>query len=91
MDISAIGRIADLDASAVLTDVLIASLISKAPVGGMWEYLYMNRRSLGQLQASRTATNATGTPAPFPTESFGIPIVVTDSIISTETLDYNLS
>jgi len=91
VDISAVGRIADLDATAVLTDVLIASLIEKAPVGGMWEALYMNRRSLGQLQASRTATNATGTPAPFPTEAFGIPIVVTDSIVSTETLDYNLS
>jgi len=91
VDKSAVGRIADLDATAVLTDVLIASLIEKAPVGGMWEYLYMNRRSLGQLQASRTATNGTGTPAPFPTEAFGIPIVVTDSITSTETLNYNLT
>jgi hypothetical protein len=49
-------------------------------------YVVMNRRSLGQLQRSRTATNPTGAPAPFPQEAFGVPIVVTDQINSTETL-----
>jgi len=47
----------------------------------------MNRRSLKQLQVSRTATNATGAPAPFPQESFGVPIIVTDAILSTEALE----
>jgi hypothetical protein len=32
------------------------------------------------LQASRTATNPTGAPAPFPENAFGIPIVVTDAL-----------
>jgi hypothetical protein len=40
----------------------------------------MSRTSLFELQASRTATNPTGAPAPFPTEAFGVPIIVTDSI-----------
>ncbi len=45
----------------------------------------MNRRSMKQLRASRTATNATGVPAPIPTEVAGIPIVVTDAISNAET------
>ncbi len=91
VDKSAVGRIADLTVSVPLTDALIASLIEKAPVGGMWEALYMSRRSWGQLQSGRTATNGVGTPAPFPNEAFNIPIVITDSILNTETLNYNLS
>jgi hypothetical protein len=46
----------------------------------------MSRRSLFQLQSSRTATNATGAPAPIPVESHNIPIAVTDSIVDTEKL-----
>jgi len=92
-DISAVGRIADItaDSSKTLTDDMISDLIAKFPVGGAPDALYMNRRSLQQLQDSRTATNPTGAPAPFPNSAFGIPIVVTDSILSTETLNYNLS
>lgn len=84
----AIGRIRDLteDSGKGLTDARIASLLEKFPVGYKPDYLFMNRRSLRQLQSSRTATNPTGAPAPFPSESFGIPIVVTDSITSTESL-----
>ncbi len=93
VDISALGRIADLTAenNKTLDDDLLADLMEKAPVGGMWEAFYMNRRSLGQLRKSRTATTEDGRPAPFPTSAHGIPIVVTDSIVSTETLDYNLT
>lgn len=84
----AIGRIRDLtaDSGKGLTDALVAQLLEKFPVGFKPDYLFMNRRSLRQLQSSRTATNPTGAPAPFPSESFGIPIVVTDSITSTEAL-----
>lgn len=84
----AIARIRDLtaDSGKGLTDALIAQLLEKYPVGYKPDYLFMNRRSLRQLQSSRTATNPTGAPAPFPSESFGIPIVVTDSITSTEAL-----
>lgn len=84
----AVGRIKKLtaDSGKGLTDSLIATLLSKFPVGFKPDYLFMSRRSLAQLQASRTATTVTGAPAPFPTESHGIPIQVTDSILDTESL-----
>ena len=84
-----IGRIANLtaDSGKGLTDDLIADLLSQFPAGRQPTILCMNRRSLKQLQISRTATNATGAPAPFPQESFGVPIIVTDAILSTEALE----
>ncbi len=74
------------DSGKGLTDALVASALSKFPVGVWPDVLLCSRRSLYQLQAARTATNATGAPAPIPTESHGIPIAVTDSIVNTETL-----
>ncbi len=83
-----VGRICNLTAQAgkTLTDALIAQLIATFPAGKGPTHLAMNRRSLFQLQAARTATNATGAPAPIPTDSFGIPIIPTDAILSTETI-----
>ena len=83
-----IGRIKKLtaDAGHTLTDDLVAELLSKFPVGVRPDVLLMSRRSLRQLQDSRTATNATGAPAPFPTESFGVPVAPTDAITDTEAL-----
>lgn len=83
-----VGRIKKLteDSGKGLTDALIYSLLSKYPAGKAPDILYMNRRSLYQLRASRTATNATGAPAPIPTSVEGIPIAVTDSVISIEKL-----
>lgn len=84
----AIGRIKKLtaDSGKGLTDTLIATLLSKFPVGRGPDILLCSRRSLQQLRASRTATNATGAPAPFPTEAFGVPLVPTDAITDTEAL-----
>ena len=81
-------RIANLtaDSGKGLTDSLISQALEKFPASRQPNYIVMNRRSLGQLQRSRTATNPTGAPAPFPQEAFGVPIVVTDQISSTETL-----
>ena len=80
-----VGRIANLGPSAnPLTDTLIAAAISKFPVDKQPNMLVMSRRSLAQLRASRTATNGTGAPAPFPVESFGVPIVCTDAVVDTE-------
>lgn len=81
-----VGRIRQLteEAGRTLTDQHIATLISKFPAGMPPQALFMSRRSLAQLRQSRTATNPTGAPAPFPTESFGIPIYVTDAILDTE-------
>ncbi len=83
------GMITNLSATASkkgLDDDIIADLLSRFPVGAKPQALFMNQRSLGQLRASRTATNALGTPAPFPTEAFGVPIYVTDAIGSTDTV-----
>ena len=80
-------RIANLgpDASVnVLTDDIIAEAISRCPSDRQPTHMAMSRRSLAQLRASRTATSTTGAPAPFPTESFNVPIVVTDSVSDKE-------
>jgi hypothetical protein len=76
------ARIANIDGTTghKLTDTLIAQAIQKFRASKPPTHICMSRTSLFELQASRTATNPTGAPAPFPTEAFGIPIIVTDSI-----------
>ena len=84
------GRIANINAatdSKPLTDDLISELLSVFPAGMGPNMLVMNRTRLKDLQQSRTATNPTGAPAPFPDSSFGVPIVVTDAIIDTEAVE----
>ena len=85
--VNSVGRIANIHASdsgASLTDDDIADLLALFPVGKPPHYLFCNRKARAMLRKNRTATNPTGQPAPFPTESFGIPIAVTDAITSTE-------
>ncbi len=80
-------RIANIgpDASVnTLNDDLIAEAISRFPSDRQPNIMAMSRRSLAQLRASRTATSVSGAPAPFPTESFNVPIVVTDSVSDKE-------
>jgi hypothetical protein len=76
------ARIANLDGTTghTLTDQLIATAFAKFPANEGPNLIAMSRTSLLELQVSRTATNPTGAPAPFPTEVFGVPIVPTDSI-----------
>ena len=74
------------DAGKGLTDTLIAKALAILPSSEGPTLLAMNRRSLEQLRSSRTATNATGAPAPIPVDAFGFPIIATDSILSTEAL-----
>jgi len=75
-------RIANIDGTTghKLTDTFIASALSKFPASEGPTMICMSRTSQFELQASRTATNPTGSPAPFPTEAFGVPIIVTDAI-----------
>ena len=84
----AVARIANLteDSGKGLTDTLLARALALFPVSDQPTHICMNRRSLRQLQVSRTTYSPTGFPAPRPTEYEGIPIVVTDAITSTETL-----
>lgn len=69
-----------------LTDDLIAEAISLFPASLQPTLIVTGRRSLGQLQQSRTATNVVGAPAPFPSEAFGIPVIVTDNAAINEAL-----
>lgn len=79
-----VGRIVNIGASAnKLTDSLLADLLAKFPVDKRPSFFLMNRQSLFQLRASRTATSETGVVG-IPSEAFGIPIVVSDQIVNTE-------
>jgi len=83
-----LARLANLKAGnsgTVLTDDKIAKLLAKFPASRMPTHLVMSRTSLAELRESRTATNATGAPAPFPVDAFGIPIIVTDHLNDNET------
>jgi hypothetical protein len=72
------------DSNADLTDEDLANLLSTFPAGFPPSMLLMNRTALGQLRSNRTATNPTGAPAPFPSEAFGVPILITEAITDTE-------
>ncbi|GAB5513512.1 major capsid protein [Rhodopirellula baltica] len=84
--VHSVARLANLGKdTGQLDDDLIAQLLALFPSSRPATALVMNRRSLSQLQQSRTATNATGAPAPFPTEAFNVPIILTDSVSNSET------
>lgn len=79
------------DSGHTLTDALLYSALALFPAGTQPDVILMTRRSLNQLRASRTATNITGMPAPFPTDVVGlaglnIPIKVTEAISNVESL-----
>lgn len=81
-----VARICGLDGTSgkVLDDDVIADAISRFASARQPNMIVMNRTSLKELRDSRTATNPTGAPAPFPTEAFGVPIVSTDLLPATE-------
>ena len=86
--VHSVHRLANIteDTNSKLTDDMLAELYSTCPIEHKPDVFVMNRRSERQLRESRTATNITGAPAPFVTEAFGVPVIVTDAILSTETL-----
>jgi hypothetical protein len=80
-----ISRIANIEpGTAGLTDDLIAEAIAAHPTGQKPNVIVANRAAVESLRASRTATNATGAPAPIPEEAFGIMIVETDGLTQIE-------
>lgn len=98
-NVNCVGRILNVtaDSGKTLSDALISQLLEKFPVGYTPDAFFMSRRSRGQLQRSRTVvindvagkragSNIENVPPP-PTEAFGIPIVVTDSILNTDALE----
>lgn len=93
----AVGRICNLttETNKGLTDALLADLLARYPVGFQPDAWYMTRQSRLQLQKNRAVVlqgngksggvgSEAGLVAPVPTEAFGIPIIVTDSIVNTE-------
>lgn len=86
------GRIAELteDSGLGLTDMLLAELYAKFPVGKKPDKIFMTRRSQRQLRDSRlTATGmtimASGQPVDFPENWMNnIPIHVTDALQDNE-------
>jgi hypothetical protein len=79
-------RICNLNATdKTLTDDLLYDAMAAFESGSPPTHIVMNRRSAQQLRKSRTATNATGAPAPVPVELEGIPIVISDAIGNAET------
>lgn len=87
-----VGRVGELGPTvaakaAELNDDFLASLWAKFPTAKKPDMILMSRRSQKELQDSRTATNATGVPAPFPTMWESLPIHVTDAISETEVVD----
>ena len=81
-----VGRICNLTVQSGkgLTDTLLSQLLEKFPEDP--DCFIMTRQSRGQLQRSRTATNATGQEAPRPKDYEGIPIVVSESLVNTEAI-----
>lgn len=82
-------RIANLTADSgkgLTDDLIIQAALDKFKAGQGPTHAFMSRRSLRQLQQSRTATNQTGAPAPVPEEVHGIKIIVVDSLSDTEAL-----
>jgi hypothetical protein len=80
-----VGRMVNINHAAAATTFLLdddklSNLFELFPESAPPTLIVMNKRSRRQLQQSRTATNATGTPAPWPTDWEGIPIISTASV-----------
>jgi len=71
-------RIKEVGAS--LTDDHIFDALALFPGHKTPDAIFAHRDSINVLRKSRTATNATGSPAPTPTDVAGIPLVVTESL-----------
>lgn len=102
ININSVGRILNVtaDAGKTASDSLLSQLLEKFPVGFTPDAFFMSRRSHGQLSRSRSVTifstlginpgpNSRTSPviATSVPDYNGIPIVVTDSILNTDTAE----
>ena len=80
-----VARLANIDSTPAgsLTDDKIIDAIEAFPMGQP-DLIVMNRTARKQLRSSRTATNATGAPAPIPANVEGIPILKTEALTDNE-------
>lgn len=79
------ARICNIETA--LDDDDLAEALSLFPAARMPNVIVMNRKAARLLRESRTATSPTGAPAPFAESAFGIPIIVTDAVLSTEAVE----
>ena len=87
LQIGSIWSVARLcNVETALTDADLSKVIAAFPAARRPTRILMTPKSQGLLQDSRTATNTTGAPAPFPESAFGIPITTVDSITHTEAI-----
>lgn len=82
-----VARIANVGATTGDTcdDDLLTRGLELFPEELQPNLIVMNKRSLFQLQRSRTYTSPTGAMAPLPTDFVGIPIITTSSLVVGET------
>jgi len=87
-----LGRIHNLTTQAgkMLTDDLLAEFLTLFLTGRQPDMLLCTRIQLEELRKSRTATNATGEPAPRPDSFMGIPIRTTESLSDIEAVNYGI-
>jgi hypothetical protein len=78
--------IGDDNGKTLTDDDLYAGLKLCNDMGFAPTHIFLNGRSAEQLRSSRTATNATGAPAPLPRDFEGIPLVISRFISNNETI-----
>lgn len=78
------ARICNLTTAAGLTDAKIYSALELFPAGAGPNLIVTTKKGQEALRASRTATNATGAPAPLVDSVAGIPLITTDGLTNTE-------
>jgi hypothetical protein len=82
--VGSVVRIANIEGG--FDDDHIAAAYAKFPADRKPQYMFANAAALTTLRASRTATNGTGTPAPFVDSVFGMTVLQSDAIGNTEAL-----
>ena len=83
------------DSGKGVTDAKLTTAMALFPANFKPDEIFMSRRSLAQLQTSRTVSlfgQGTSRPdqeliAPLPTSFEGVPITVTDSILNTDAIE----
>jgi hypothetical protein len=101
-NVNCVGRICNLgddgETGDKLTDTKISQLLQLFPVGYQPSAFFTNRRSVAQLQQSRTIVINSGPGgakaganleniAPIPTSSFDIPLYTSDAILATDAVE----
>ncbi|MCP4493410.1 MAG: hypothetical protein GY820_39800 [Gammaproteobacteria bacterium] len=79
-----VGRICNIETS--LTDDDMYNLFAQFPANRKPNLVSMNRSAQELLRKSRTAVNVTGKPADYEDNWQGIPLIVTDSLLTTEAI-----